>query len=248
MDKERDENIKKTVLRKKTVLQKKASGMRHELKYQINHGDAHLVAGRLRKLFAYDKHAGTDGCYRVNSLYFDSPWDRALRQKIDGVNCREKFRIRYYNKDTSFIRLEKKMKNNGLCAKESVRITKEQVQLLLDGEYSFLLESEHPLMIELYSKMKGQLLRPRTIVCYDREAFLYEPGNVRITIDRNVRSGIGNLDFLNPDVCHVGVSDGSAILEVKYDAFLPELVRMAVQIPNRRASAYSKYAVCRRYD
>lgn len=95
--------------------------------------------------------------------------------------------------------------------------------------------------------MKGQLLAPKTVVTYDREAFLISPGNVRVTLDRNVRSGLSSLDFLNPGLPHTPVSDGMTVLEVKYDEFLPEIVKMAVQVPNTQASAYSKYAVCRKY-
>lgn len=222
--------------------------LRHELKHSINQADDLILSSRLRKLFPHDAYADSRGIYRVSSLYFDTPQDKALRQKIDGVNCREKFRLRYYNDNISFIRLEKKMKINGLCAKHNAKLSSEQVEKILLGDISFLLESGHPLLIELYSKMKGQLLRPQTIVTYDREAFLYEPGNVRITFDRNLRTGLRSLDFLNPQLHHTPVSDGFTVLEVKYDEFLPEIVRMAVQIPNQRAGAYSKYAVCRRYD
>ena len=42
--------------------------------------------------------------------------------------------------------------------------------------------------------------------------------------------------------------DALTVLEVKYDAFLPDLVRLAVQTPDRRAGACSKYALCRRFD
>ncbi len=207
-----------------------------------------VLTSRLRKLFPHDVNAGSHGSYRVSSLYFDTPYDKALREKIDGVDRREKFRLRHYNGDMSFIRLEKKYKINGLCGKRSARITKEQVEMLLSGEIEFLLTLKDPLFQELYSKMKGQLLAPKTIVTYDREAFLYEPGNVRITLDRNLRSGMTSTDFLNPDLLHVPLSDGQVVLEVKYDEFLPEIVGMAVQVPNRQASAFSKYAVCRRYD
>src|SRR5699024_5156683 len=110
--------------------------------------------------------------YRVTSLYFDTPYDSALREKLDGVNRREKFRLRYYGTDTSFIRLEKKFKENGLCGKRSARVTAEEVRLLLAGEYRFLLESGDPLLAELYSKLMGKGLRPKTVVRYDREAFL----------------------------------------------------------------------------
>lgn len=222
--------------------------LRHELKHQINKLDDLEISGRLRKLFKHDENADSHGIYRVSSLYFDTPYDKALRQKIDGVDRREKFRIRYYNDDLSFIRLEKKVKISGLCAKRSAKLTAEQVQKILDGDIGFLLDSGESLLVELYSKMQGQQLRPKTIVCYDREAFLYGPGNVRITIDRNLRSGLDSTDFLDTERKLAGVSDGVAVLEVKYDEFLPDIVRMAVQLPNRQAAAYSKYAVCRRFD
>ena len=77
---------------------------------------------------------------------------------------------------------------------------------------------------------------------------MYEPGNVRITLDRNVRTGLGRVDFLDTNLLRLPALGQLAVLEVKYDEFLPDLVRMAVQIPGRQASACSKYAVCRRYD
>ena len=110
-----------------------------------------------------------------------------------------------------------------------------------------MLESGDPLLIELYTKMRGQLLRPKTIVSYEREAFVYTPGNVRVTLDRNLHTGLFSTDFLEPGRQHVR-AEGSTVLEVKYDAFLPDLVRMAVQTPDRKTGAYSKYAVCRKYE
>ena len=86
------------------------------------------------------------------------------------------------------------------------------------------------------------------MVCYDREAFSYAPGNVRLTLDRRVRTSRSPLDFLHPDRLSLAAMEGLTVLEVKYDAFLPDLVRMAVQVPGRRASACSKYALCRRFD
>lgn len=222
--------------------------LRHELKHTISRGEDRILSSRLCRLFPRDRNAGPDGSYRVTSLYFDTPGDGALRQKIDGVNRREKFRIRYYGDDLTFIRLEKKYKINGLCGKRSTRITAAQVAQLLSGDIGFLLDSGDALMQELYSKMRGQLLAPRTIVTYDREAYLFEPGNVRVTLDRNLRSGLASLDFLNPELWHIPVSNGMTVLEVKYDEFLPEIVKMAVQVPNRQASASSKYAICRRHD
>lgn len=92
--------------------------LRHEWKHQINLREDLVLSARLRRLFPHDPHAGSDGSYRVTSLYFDTPYDTALREKLDGVNRREKFRLRYYGTDTSFLRLEKKYKMNGLCGKD----------------------------------------------------------------------------------------------------------------------------------
>lgn len=220
--------------------------LRHEFKHIINRHDDLIVSGRLKKIFRHDENAGSHGVYRVSSLYFDTPHDRALREKLDGVNRREKFRIRFYNDDHSFIKLEKKSKINGLCLKESARITKQETERIIAGDTDFLL-SGGKLYRELYSKMRSQLLAPKTIVVYDREAFIYEPGNVRITLDRNVRSGMRSLDFFG-DIPLVDMSEGMTVLEVKYDEFLPDIAAMAVSLEGRRASAYSKYAVSRMYE
>jgi len=230
------------------ILEKKPHKLRHEIKYNINHGEDVILSGRLRKLFQHDKHAGSHGSYRVSSLYFDTPYDKAMKEKLDGVRDREKFRIRYYDENTDFIRLEKKLKTRGLVAKRSARLTRQQTENILDGRFDFLLASEDPLLIEFYSKLTGQLLRPKTIVTYQREAFLYEPGNIRITIDRNLCTGTNWRDFLAPLKIPLDMTEGRTVLEVKYDEFLPDIIRMAVQVSNRHSTAYSKYAIARRYE
>lgn len=206
------------------------------------------MSSRLQKIFQRDKYTGSHGSYRVSSLYFDTPYDKALRQKLNGVSSREKFRLRYYGEDTSRIRLEKKWKINGLCGKYGAWLTEDEVRRILCGDSELLLQKESPVLLEFYSKLRGQLLSPTTIVAYDREAFLYEPGNVRITIDRNVRTRIGSKAFLNPRLEFTDISENQAILEVKYDAFLPEVAQRMVQLPGCRLVSFSKYAICRKYD
>ena len=222
--------------------------LRHELKHRINLREDLVLSQRLKKLFPHDKNAGPDGTYRVTSLYFDTPYDAALREKLDGVDRREKFRLRYYGERPDFLKLEKKFKVNGLCGKRSARLTWSEAERLLSGEDAFLLERGEPLLSELYHKLRGTLLRPRTVVCYDREAFLYAPGNVRVTLDRDLRTCGDSAGFLSPGAFPLRPLEGVTVLEVKYDAFLPDLVRLAVQTPGRRAGACSKYALCRRFD
>ena len=220
---------------------------RHEWKHEISYADLLSIRQRLRAVAQEDPYA-RDGKYLIRSLYFDNLNDKALREKIDGVNCREKFRIRYYNGDPSLIHLEKKSRLNGLGTKFSTKLTAEEAQRIVDGNLDWMMDPERPLLQELYCKMRYQGMRPKTIVDYTREPFIYGPGNVRVTFDYNIRTGLGCTDFLNPDCITVPAPDAGIILEVKWDAFLPSVIRDAVQTPGRRVTAFSKYAQCRMYD
>ncbi len=217
---------------------------RHEYKHKVNLSDIVQLRLRLCAVMKHDENANQDGTYIVKSLYFDNYKDKALKEKVDGVDKREKFRIRYYNADTSFIRLEKKSKINGLCNKESVAITAEECQKIIDGNIGFMLDSGKPLLQELYAKMHYQLLRPKCIVAYRRESFVYEPGNVRVTIDMDIRGSYDVKRFLNSDLQYLQLYHTS-ILEVKWDEFLPQIIRDIVQMKNRNTSAFSKYAAVR---
>lgn len=217
---------------------------RHEYKHQINLADIYGLRTRLSAVAKHDSHADDDGTYFIKSLYFDNYADKALREKQDGVNKREKFRIRYYGADTSFIRLEKKSKINGLCSKESSTITADECQKIIDGDFEFLLKSEYELMQELYVKMKYQLLRPKCIVAYTRECFVYPPGNVRVTIDMNICGSNNIKEFLNPDLQFLQLFH-STVLEVKWDEYLPQIIRDCVQVKGRQSASFSKYAAVR---
>lgn len=220
---------------------------RHELKYMINQGDYLILQQRLSKLFSHDSNTKEKGEYHIRSLYFDTPSDKALMEKINGVNRREKFRLRMYNLDSSYIRLEKKAKENGLARKTSAPVTSLQVEQILQGDLEWMLDSESDLILEFYSKMKGQLLQPKTIVDYIREPFIYVPGNTRLTLDRDIRTGLLNTDFLNPELTTIQTFETYALLEVKFDEYLPEIVKHAIQIVGRQQTAFSKYAICRKY-
>ncbi len=219
--------------------------LRHECKHEINLSDMLVIRQRLSAVMKRDEN-GAEGKYFVRSLYFDDFTNKALREKIDGINIREKFRIRFYNNDTSFIRLEKKSKRNGLCVKENATLTKSEAQSLTEGEYDWLINSDLPLLWELYSKMKTGL-KPKTIVDYTREAFVYPYGNVRVTIDRNIRTGMNCTEIFDENCPTVFAGNSPIILEVKWDEFLPSVIRDLVQMEGRRTSSFSKYAACRIY-
>lgn len=224
----------------------KITEYRHEWKHEITFSDMLAIRQRMGAIAKADAHA-VAGRYEIRSLYFDNLSDKALREKLDGVNRREKFRIRYYNGDASLIHLEKKSKINGLGTKASARLSAEEAQALVDGDCDWMMGSGRPLVEELYSKMRSQGLRPRTIVDYTREPFIYGPGNVRITLDYNIRTGLDAVNFLDANCVTIPTPGSPIILEVKWDEYLPAIIRDAVQLEGRRTAAFSKYAACRMY-
>ena len=219
---------------------------RNEIKHTITSADRAALCARMKAIAKMDPHAEAKGFYKIRSLYFDSPGDKALREKQDGVSEREKFRIRYYDDNTDVIKLEKKVKRGGLGYKVSSPLTKEEAQKIIDGDLNWMPASGRGVVVELYAKMKTQGLRPRTIVDYERIPFIYAPGNVRVTVDFNIRTGLRCTDFLNPHCITVTAGDAPILLEVKWDDYLPGVIRRALQL-NRASGAFSKYAASRIY-
>ena len=215
---------------------------RHEIKYAVSLFEAELLKRRLPCLLRPDAHAGKDGSYFIRSLYFDDPDFTAYREKLDGVKERTKYRIRFYNMDDSVIFLEKKTKDGDMTGKDSVRLTRELADAFIRGDRGLLrLEG---LCGEL-GRLRQGAWRPAVIVDYDRWAFKYPAGNVRVTIDMNVRTAPYKSDVFDPKLLTVPVLDqGEAVLEVKYDDFLPAPVRELLHGVKKQRCAVSKYTKC----
>ncbi len=220
---------------------------RHERKHEINNLDRLALRQRLKAVMTLDSHA-RNGQYEITSLYFDNLYDKALREKLDGVNTREKYRIRLYNHDTSVIHLERKFKHGGLGYKDTAILTPEQAVAIANGDIRWMSASTDKVILGFYTKMRSEGLTAKVIVSYTREPFVFGPGNVRVTLDYNIRTGLHCTDFLDPNCVTVPIQGDFCILEVKWDSFLPDIIRDIVQLENRHSTAFSKYAVCRMYD
>lgn len=219
---------------------------RHEVKHEISYSDMLDIRRRLSAIARRDTHA-KDGRYHIRSLYFDTPEDTALKEKLLGVAKREKYRIRCYDGDVTFIRLEKKTKIGGLGTKDMAPLTPDQVLKIINGDYEWLIDEDNELLRQFYAAIRNERLQAKTVVDYTREPFIYDPGNVRVTLDYDIRSGLKLQDMLDFTAPTIPVKESPRILEVKWDSFLPEVIKQAVQLPVRE-QAYSKYAACRMYD
>ena len=74
---------------------------RYELKYLLNSSQAIILKKKLSLIMEHDANT-IDGYYFIRSLYFDDVNNTAYYEKIDGLEEREKYRIRFYNFDHSY--------------------------------------------------------------------------------------------------------------------------------------------------
>ena len=221
---------------------------RNELKFFINQHQYHLIRQRLKNLVKQDDHVGPNGEYAIRSLYFDDINNKALHEKLGGVRDRSKYRIRIYNNNDQVIHFEKKIKFRDYIAKIKEPLTREVADELISGQYEVLSQSDKPLLIELHDEMKNHLLRPKVIVDYVREPYVCVNGNVRITFDKELRTGLHSLNMFDANLhCISAIDDKLIILEVKYDEYIPEYIRIALQLEGLTRQSASKYVMCRKF-
>lgn len=225
--------------------------VRHELKFYISQAQYTLLSSMLRHTLRPDPNGDENNEYAIRSLYFDTWDDEALYDKLDGVQNRNKYRIRIYNYSDKVIKLECKTKVGSLISKRGLTIPRDLADQLIAGDPTGLERTRSGLLTDVYREMTTRLLRPVVIVDYVREAWLHPAEEVRITFDKQLRTGLLSTDMFNPNVPTIPAFDhGEMILEVKYNQVLPFYIRniICTCCPNAVQSAISKYTWCRRFE
>ena len=198
---------------------------RHEIKYIISKESALILKKRLLLIMNVDKNSTSDNTYNIRSLYFDDIYNSAYYEKIDGTLYRKKYRIRIYNYDASFIRLECKYKHNNMTSKDQVKISYEMYEKIVNNDYNC--DSDNELLNKFLLDMKLRLLRPKVVVDYKRIALTYPVSDVRVTFDFNISSGVYNYNLFDKDVSKLPIiDDKNVVLEVKYNEILPESIAL----------------------
>lgn len=215
---------------------------RHELKYVINAKEDVILSSISRGIMQPDPHA-EDGRYYIRSLYFDDAADTCYYENEAGTDPRCKYRLRYYGSDLSYMVLEKKSKVSGMTHKDAYRVTEAEARVLMSGsgDYSSV---NNPLAQEMTIKR----MFPKVIVSYEREPYIYEAGNIRITFDRSISSSAQVDRFLDGDYAVRPVMpSGHSILETKWDELMPSFIKDSLCTRELVHTAYSKYYMCRNY-
>lgn len=218
--------------------------MRHEIKYILDKKDYIVLKSRLEKLLNKDPNA-IDGHYTITSLYFDAITDDALRQKIEGDPIRHKYRLRYYNNDLGHANLERKSKIHQMTSKDKIALLSDQLASYEDKGFFHLSQDHAGEFILFNEKLKKGHVEPKVWVQYEREAYLYPMGDVRITFDHNVRSSptmgpLADKRHYTPTLPH-----GSVVMEVKFNGILPRFITACIQTNQVMARSSSKYVVSR---
>lgn len=220
---------------------------RYELKFILNSSHAEILKHRLSLVMKVDTNSiNDDNTYFIRSLYFDDIKDTAYYEKIDGNERRKKYRIRIYNFDDSFIRLERKDKNRDLTHKVQINITKKECLALISGDYNKEMLLRDDLLGEFVREMETKRLIPSVIVDYKRLAYIYPVEDTRVTFDENIKSGRFNYDLFSKEFISYNVlEENETVLEVKFNNVIPKhIAKIIMTIPTVR-QAVSKFAICR---
>ncbi len=229
-------------------MQDSSQDYRHELKYFITPVQATELTARLCQVMKFDRYSVERGNYLISSVYFDTPENRSLAGTEAGLLKRKKYRIRAYNHSDSFISLERKTKRGTLGKKESVRITRQIYDDIMYRRGESLLTLDSDLAHEFYHMLNVEGYRPKTVVEYNRRAFVADASNVRITLDSNIKgSGAGVDMFVDSGSLVYTVPPCWVVLEVKYDHFLPDYIRNLLPDDSVMQSACSKYVFGRTF-
>lgn len=215
---------------------------RNEWKYEFPSEYIGPLSARLSGVLEPDKF-GDDGTYLVRSLYFDDYDNNCAKDTESGLSDRYKYRIRYYNNDNQFLKLERKEKKEGMCHKDSCKLTHEEYAKILNGEmYDLLWCDSKPLLRQLAIDMMTKMMRPKVVIDYVRKAFVNEEFNIRITIDQAISASHELDKFLDGDYLRYAIQGRyKNVLEVKFDDILPGYIKYLINDQIMVRQSFSKY-------
>ena len=217
---------------------------RHEFKYLINRYDYLKCRNLCERYMNYDKFAGADGTYFINSLYFDSVGCKDFFDKDLGAYDRKKMRIRNYGYDLDWAHFEMKRKLDIWEYKDKVKISKDEFYRIAAGDFSCLLNKDDT-AVRFFSILSEGLYRPSCIIEYDRVVFVLRFEDVRITFDLDVRYSTSDFDIFRKKVTTPLFPEKSVVFEIKYNEFLPGWARGMLGIAGKQTEAVSKYCFAR---
>ena len=121
----------------------------------------------------------------VNSIYFDTKYLKCIKENLDGISNRKKFRIRWYGDYNNIINpnFEIKIKSNFETTKKTFEMKK--------FEKTKLNSDENLKNLSNYINKRfffNNYLNPTTLISYERIYLISADNLIRATIDFNIKS------------------------------------------------------------
>lgn len=218
---------------------------RIEEKYPLDLLKSHHYKDLFSKILSTDSYS-RNGEYTVRSLYFDTVDDKDFFQKINEQNLRRKIRLRIYNPDDAYAKLEMKQKQNIYQRKRSLIVSRADAIKLIQGDFGVLLNYEGDFPAELFSIMTTEAYMPKSIVEYNRFALMAKENNIRLTFDSNIRATESSFDLFSKELPMYSVFPiDRVIFEVKYDKFMLGYISDIISNVDVRNISSSKYCLSR---
>ena len=138
---------------------------------------------------------------------------------------------------------EKKFASLGYSLKEYAYNTSTQE---LNGTTNVIEDYKEDFAKECYGIMNMQCYIPKTIVQYNRKAFIAKENNIRITFDSNIiaTEACTNIYEKNLNMYPV-FNKGNTVLEVKYNGFLLGYIKDILNNVDKSEVSVSKYCLAR---
>jgi hypothetical protein len=222
---------------------------RFEYKYCISRPAAEALEKVVRSLgFVSDMHS-VGGEYPVTSIYFDSPGLYDFYDKAGGFLKRKKIRARIYtpwqDNNSDDFWFEIKWRKNLLTAKDRVRLSRAEWELIQRGEYNRVVSSAREENREVLSRMAGFLIggsmQPTVLVHYVRRPLIMNKNElVRINFDRSITACEKRDFWYTPFMVRV-LPEEQVILEIKFSTTIPEWLPDIVRSFGLSRVSYSKY-------
>lgn len=213
---------------------------RHEFKYVMEYSEMLKLREKLDEVLTLDR----GGNYMVRSLYFDTFDDDDYYAKQNGEMIRKKLRLRIYDVDSDYAKMEIKGKYDIHQLKESLVIKRDDAKKIINGDYSALLLMDSDLAKRIYVMLNSGY-RPKVIIEYDRIAYM-STTTTRITFDFNIKKSNDFNNFYNKDINYFDLSGkNEVVLEVKFDRFLEPYISKILSKYTSRYQSVSKYVLGR---
>lgn len=219
--------------------------LRQEKKILISMDKYYELSRRVEQVLEADSNNRGEG-YIIRSLYFDTIDNRDFVEKEAGVELRRKIRLRNYGPKSQFAKLEMKQKQGTMQKKRSLKMSREDAETLIKGNYGVLLNYDEPFAAECYWMMNQFCYIPKTVVEYRRKAFIAEENSTRVTFDHHIMGTESNTDIFSEKLpLNPLLNTFLVVMEVKFNGFLLGYVKDILKNAGTGELAVSKYCLGR---